>query len=690
MNIASGIQKMTFDFNNNLQFEDIFSLEEIQRIQDMFSSISGVASIIIHPNGDPITKPSNFCRLCENTNNNRETEYSKYFNSDTAPDSNIHSCNYQWMCLDGGLWNTGEKIVVSGKHIANWLTGKVNNEVLEERTSMSYSNESAVNGKVFVKVMNDLPAISMEQAKKVSEMLFLFAREVSEKGNSNLLLKIQMAKHEKATASLKEYENKFCYFFENTKDILYQTEITGIIREISPSIKDATGYKSEELIGTQVSILYDNPNDRSFLINSLMKKGMIRDHEFKMKTKAGTIIQVSINANLISDAVDNQMYIVGVIRNITERKLSKEILIESEARYQSLFENMLNGYAYCQMLYDDGQPNDFIYLNVNKVFETLTGLRNVEGKRVTELIPGIRESDNNLFEIYGRVALTGIPEFVEMHVEALNDWYSISVYSTKREYFIAVFDVITKRKLAEKELIEAKEKAEESDRLKTAFLNNISHEIRTPFNGILGFLSLIQDHDLPDDERDEYIGVINESAERLMTTINDIVEVSYIQSGQVKLMMKDANINAITDKLFDKFNPFAKSKGLEFIIKNDLPHNLTNIITDRFKLKAILSNLIGNALKFTKVGSVRMGMCLKSGFLEFCVKDTGIGISADKQHIIFERFMQSNISNTREYEGLGLGLTIVKGYVIMFGGKLWLESEEGKGTTFYFTIPFII
>jgi PAS domain S-box-containing protein len=247
---------------------------------------------------------------------------------------------------------------------------------------------------------------------------------------------------------------------------------------------------------------------------------------------------------------------------------------------------------------------------------------------------------------------------------------------------------ITELKQTEQELIAAKEKAEESSRLKTAFLNNISHEIRTPLNGILGFLSLIQDDDLTGSERNMYTGIINQSADRLMNTINDIVEISQIQAGQIKLTTSETNIKRLTEELLDQFKSDAESQGLEFNITNNLPNNIANIFTDSIKLKTILSNLIGNALKFTKTGSIEFGIRMNGNYLEFSVKDTGIGISENIQQFIFERFNQSDVSTTRQFEGLGLGLSITKSYVEILRGKIWLESEEGKGSTFFFTIPY--
>jgi len=254
------------------------------------------------------------------------------------------------------------------------------------------------------------------------------------------------------------------------------------------------------------------------------------------------------------------------------------------------------------------------------------------------------------------------------------------------------------------DLTKAKERAEESDKLKSSFLNNISHEIRTPFNGILGFLSLLQEEDLTIAERDEYIGIINKSAYRLMNTINDIVEISQIQAGQAKLSVSETNIRKLISGVYNHFKPDAEIMGLTFNFNNELPVNIETVFVDNSKLNTILTILIGNAIKFTKKGSIQLdirlvneavethgcasGCASGSASLQFSVKDTGIGISENKREAIFELFRQEDGSNTRQYEGSGLGLSIAKAYVEMLGGNIWVESEEGKGSIFYFTLPF--
>jgi len=240
-------------------------------------------------------------------------------------------------------------------------------------------------------------------------------------------------------------------------------------------------------------------------------------------------------------------------------------------------------------------------------------------------------------------------------------------------------------------LFHAKVKAEESDRLKSAFLANMSHEIRTPMNGILGFSELLKSPGLTGKEQQKYIGIIEKSGARMLNIINDIVDISKIEAGLMKLEMKESNINEQIEYIYTFFKPEIESKGILFSFKNPLPATEAILFTDREKIFAILTNLVKNAIKFTDQGSIELGysrMALPGvAFLKFFVKDTGIGIPKDRQEAIFERFVQAGIANRQAPQGTGLGLAITKSYVEMLGGKIWVESEEGIGSAFYFTIP---
>jgi signal transduction histidine kinase/CheY-like chemotaxis protein len=251
---------------------------------------------------------------------------------------------------------------------------------------------------------------------------------------------------------------------------------------------------------------------------------------------------------------------------------------------------------------------------------------------------------------------------------------------------------ITEHKQVEEELIKAKERAEESDRLKTAFLHNISHEIRSPMNGILGFTNLLLEPGLTGEEQHEYIDIIKNSGDRMLNTINDLMDISLIESGQVKVAASDINVNEQIEYLYTFFKPEAEKKGIQLSFKNLLPPREANIKTDPEKIYAILINLIKNAIKFTNDGSIEFGYNKKtdseSAELEFFVKDTGIGIPKNWQQAIFDRFVQADLSLSKKYEGSGLGLSISKAYIEMLGGKIWVESIEGEGSVFYFTIPY--
>ena len=256
------------------------------------------------------------------------------------------------------------------------------------------------------------------------------------------------------------------------------------------------------------------------------------------------------------------------------------------------------------------------------------------------------------------------------------------------EFVARQLSLSIQRKKAEHDIREALVKAEESDRLKTAFLNNMSHEIRTPLNGILGFTSLLNDPDTTQEDQRYFQRIITQNGEQLLSIINDIISIATIESGQEKVRESGCDVNEVLNMLYNQFKMASAGKQIMLNYRSSVTSQAALVRTDETKLKQILSNLIGNAIKFTDHGLVDFGCKLNGDMLQFFVSDTGIGIPEHLHQVIFERFRQANADPSKEYGGNGLGLAISKAYTELLGGKIWLESAPGKGTTFYFTVPY--
>lgn len=237
------------------------------------------------------------------------------------------------------------------------------------------------------------------------------------------------------------------------------------------------------------------------------------------------------------------------------------------------------------------------------------------------------------------------------------------------------------------ELEKQKIKAEESDKMKSAFLANMSHEIRTPMNGILGFADLLKSADYSSEKQATFIGIIQQSGNRMLGTINNIIDVSKLESGLEKTQITEVNIKSIMTELMNFFSPEAFRKGLKLTLKEGISTLPQSFYTDEYKLNSILTNLIKNALKFTKAGLVEIKYSIEDTMAEFWITDTGIGIPQSKLASVFDQFVQADFSHSNGFEGSGLGLSISQGYVKLLNGEIRLESEQNKGSTFYVRIP---
>ncbi|MCF8227033.1 MAG: PAS domain S-box protein [Bacteroidales bacterium] len=398
-----------------------------------------------------------------------------------------------------------------------------------------------------------------------------------------------------------------------------------------------------------------------------------------------------IQTNDLSRTIREQH--LKLLTNNSKLIAAKEKAEESEEKLKSIFRVAPAGIGVVQ---------NRIFTEVNPKVCEMTGYRAEEllGQSARILYPTQEDYEFVGQEKYRQIAKDGTGTVETRWQRKDNKIINILLSSTpvetgdlsKRVIFTALD--ISDRIMAEQEVIAAKEKAEESDRLKSAFLANMSHEIRTPMNGILGFANLLKKPDLDSESerRKEYIGIIQKSGVRMLNIINDIISISKIEAGLMNLDVKKTNIHKQIEYIYTFFKPEAEKRGISLSFKNTLAEDLTIIKTDREKVYAILTNLVNNAIKYTEKGSIELGCHLntdsKADRLELYVKDTGIGIPEERQKAIFERFIQADIADEKAQQGAGLGLAITKAYVEMLGGKIWVESEEGKGSEFYFTLPY--
>jgi PAS domain S-box-containing protein len=493
---------------------------------------------------------------------------------------------------------------------------------------------------------------------------------------------------------LKLNKERFDATIDATRDGLFDWNL--ITNEIyySPNWKKMLGYQDHELandFSTWEKLTHpDDVKESWTMLNKHIQGELERfDMRFKMQHKDGHWVNIYSRASAIFDSEGKATRVIGTHVDLTESIKAQEAIKQSEEKYKAMYLNAPLAY---QSLNIDGYIRD-----VNPAWLNHLGYEREEviGKWFGDFLkPDYVKVFKRNFPIFkAKGNISGVQfylrkkdgEYIRVSFEGCIGYD----HEGNFQQTYCTFKDITEEYKAKQQLIIAKEKAEESDKLKSSFLANMSHEIRTPMNGILGFANLLNKPQLTPEKKEKYIQIIQASGFRMLNIINDLIDISKIESNQMKISISRVNLNDQIDYQYAFFKREAEEKGLELIPESSLPYENAFMQTDKEKLYAMLTNLIKNAIKFTESGSITYGYKIKNENAHFYVQDTGIGILKEKQDVVFRRFIQADTTNTKAYEGAGLGLSITKGFCDMLGGKIWLESEYGVGSTFHFTLPFV-
>jgi len=464
--------------------------------------------------------------------------------------------------------------------------------------------------------------------------------------------------------------------------------------DMSDEMLDLVGFKdknkAKDVSNHEIFYTADSWQRYNKALNKALKTGESYELEMEFSDKNTKYRYAIARGELAYDDNSNIIALKGTLQDITERKKAEKQLKESQIQLKNIVENSTNlFYSHTtdhKLTFVSPQVREYLGCGPEEAMRRWTDFVtdnpiNEEGFKFTEkaIMTGQRQPTYEL-ELKRK---DGSKIMVEVREAPL-------VQDGKVKGIVGSLVDISERKKAEEELIKAKEKAEESDKLKSAFLANMSHEIRTPMNGIIGFSSLLQKPDLSDQTRSKYIQIIQKSGERMLSTINDLIDISKIETGQEELYLEAAEPDKLLCNLYDFFKRSAEDKGLDLTLEQDpvLEETIANM--DISKFNSIVTNLIRNAIKYTAEGYVHVQAEKEEENLIIRVSDSGQGIPIDRQEAIFDRFVQADLKDKQVFEGSGLGLSIVKAYVEMMDGNISLDSAPGKGSCFTVRLPILV
>ena len=488
-------------------------------------------------------------------------------------------------------------------------------------------------------------------------------------------------------------EQKHRALVESVKAIVWEYDvISDRWTYVSPQAGEHTGWQPAEWTNLEFWTEKLHPADREKSLSycfACAEKGEPHELEYRFRKKDGSYIWLR-DVVTVEMLGERPSLMRGFIFDITARKIAEKELKEKTEFISKVMDNLPIGVAINKM-----HTGTAFYMN--RMFERIYGWDSETIKDINTFFEKVYPDPEYREYLKKRITndmSSGDPSRMRWEDIRITKSDGSQAYVNAANIPLAeqdimvstVIDISAQKRLLDT-LIVAKEKAEEHDRLKSAFLANISHEIRTPMNGILGFTELLKSPGLSGSEQDHYIDIIQESGKRMLDTINDLIDISRIETGQMEKISSEVNLSELINSQIGFFTTQAKKKGLELKYTNKPGESPEIIFTDYSKLNSVLTNLIKNAIKFTEKGEIRISSGQEENFIRITVQDTGIGIPADQHDKIFDRFVQRDNSLSKKYEGSGIGLSIVKAYVKLLGGQISVSSEPGKGSSFSFTLP---
>ncbi len=540
-----------------------------------------------------------------------------------------------------------------------------------------------------VKYYDSLPILDSSGLVLGSLNLFDNKERVLTKTENNFLEKSVLQINRWVISKEKEQRlRKHDTLFQLSNDLIGIANFEGVFIKLNPSFSKTLGWTSEELMESQFTdfIHEDDVEETVNIMQKLTTGRSVVNFTNRYKTKDGGIKWIEWTST--PDMAAKFIFTIG--RDVTEFVEREQLLKKSEQKFRNLFDNIQG------ILSIHDLEGNFLEVNQAGLEATGFSLQEMQQGNLSHLIaPEKRdEIEDYLAAIkkYGKAS--GEMAIIKKNGERAT-WYFMSTLDEsevgKKQILTNVLD-ITERKKLNNDLKKAKEEAEEAFKAKSEFVANMSHEIRTPLNGIIGFTELALATNL-DDTQKQYLEIINQSGVSLYSIINDILDFSKMESNNMKLAIDRIEVEEVVSEAFNIVAFGINKKGLEMLM--DIDHNIPRYIwADAMRLKQILVNLLGNALKFTEQGEIKLYATILEDYgngkmrLRFGVSDTGIGIHKDKQVEIFNPFSQEDGSITKRYGGTGLGLSISNKLLALADSKLQLESEQGKGSNFYFDLEF--